>query len=273
MSKWKEFKKENYGNPYVVKYEKGYIDFSPDGMKQVKDGENLSYNEYLEIQRKSCDQCRQYFAMSYWDNLICDFKGQIDRFDRVKEKIIFKRLFVEGMYSDGIGFFGKEDHVWMDMHPFQEHSIGECIRFSATIYRYLKTSGGKRISFGLRDPEFIKRIDSYDVPTDEELIDQQIEQLVCETCRYYYHCFMGNCIANEQERKERFNTLKSLEPGKFTPLTVMLAYELEYRMMVQTGGFRLDKKDKNYFTMKRLVEICESYPVYYYGNVQDDKSG
>lgn len=269
MSKWKKFKKEHYGKPYVVKHEKGYIDFSPDGMKQVKDGENLSYNEYLEIQHDSCEHSRQYFAMSYFDNLMCDFKGQIDRFDTVKKKVVFKRLFVDGMYSDGIGFFGKEDHVWMDMQPFEDFSAGDCIRFSATIYRYLKTSGGKRIAFGLREPEFIKKIDSYEVPTDEQLIDQQTDQLVCETCRHYDHCFMGNCIANEQERKERFNTLKSLEPGKFTPLTVMLAYELEYRMMLQMGGFRLDKRDKNYSTMKRLVEICESHPVYYYGDVQD----
>lgn len=269
MSKWKKIKKDHYGKSCVVQLEKGYIDFSSDGMKQVKDGENLSYNEYLEIQHDSCDDCRQYFAMSYFDNLMCYFKGQIDRFDVSKNKVVFKRLFVDGEYSDGIGFFGKEDHVWMDMHPFEDFSVGDCIRFSATIYRYLKTGGGKRIAFGLMKPEFIQKIDSYEVPTDEQLIDQQINQLVCETCRYYDHCFMESCIANEQERKERFNTLKSLEPGRFTPFTVMLAYELEYRIMLQTGGFRLDKSDKNYVTMKRLIEICESHPTYYYGDVQD----
>ena len=157
----------------------------------------------------------------------------------------------------------------MDMQPFQDFSIGDCIMFSATIYRYLKTSGGKRIAFGLRSPEFIRKIDSYEIPTDEQLIDQQIKQLVCEACRYCDNCYMDNCIANEQERKERFEILKSLEPGKFTPLTVVLAYELEYRMMLQTGGFILDKKDKNYPVMKRLVEICESHPIHYYGNVRD----
>ena len=88
MSKWKKFKQDHYGKHHVVKYEKGYIDFSLDGMKQVKGGENLSYNEYLEIQRDSCEQCRQNFAMSYFSNLMCDFKGQIDRFDVVKKKVV-----------------------------------------------------------------------------------------------------------------------------------------------------------------------------------------
>lgn len=47
----------------------------------------------------------------------------------------------------------------------------------------------------------IERVEGYSVPTDEELVDQQIEQLVCETCRCYDHCFMGNCIAYEEERQ------------------------------------------------------------------------
>jgi len=43
---------------------------------------------------------------------------------------------------------------------------------------------------------------------------------------------MGNCVSNKEDRENRIELLKSLEPGKFTPRTVMLAYELEYRMMM-----------------------------------------
>jgi hypothetical protein len=269
MNDWKKIRKENYGKDTVVNYGKGYIDFSPEGMKKVKHGEALSYEDYLEIQKKSCEQFREYFAMCYWNHYVCDFKGQIERINESKGKVVFKRLFVDGMYHDGIGFFGKEDHVWMDKEPFAEYSVGDCLRFSANICRYLKTGNGKYIDYDLENPEAIKKIDSYEVPTDQELVDQQIEQLVCETCRYYDQCYMGMCISNEDERKERIETLKSLEPGKFTPITVMLAYELEYRMMLQNGGIRLDKKDPKYDVMKRFVKICETHPVYYIGDVNE----
>lgn len=269
MDDWNKIKKENYGKETVINYGKGYIDFFSEGMKEVKHGETLSYKDYLEIQKKSCERCREYFAMCYWNHYECDFKGQIERFDAAKNKVVFKRLFVDGMYHDGIGFFGKEDHVWMDKEPFAEYSVGDCLRFSADICRYLRTRNGKGIDYGLEKPELIRKIDFYEIPTDQALVEQQINQLVCETCRYNDHCYMGMCICSDQERKERIETLKSLEPGKFTPRTVMLAYELEYRMMMQMGGIRLDKKDPKYNVMKKFVEICESHPVYYTGDVKE----
>ena len=74
---------------------------------------------------------------------------------------------------------------------------------------------------------------------------------------------------NEQEREARFQLLKNFQPGKFTPFTVLLAYELEYRMFLQTGGIALSEKDPNFKIMKKLISICESYPVYYTGNVKE----
>jgi len=73
MSEWKEFKKQHYGKYCLVRYGKGFIDFSPDGMKRVKNGEGLSYNQYLEVQRNSCEHCRPFFAMSYFNNYLCDY--------------------------------------------------------------------------------------------------------------------------------------------------------------------------------------------------------
>ncbi len=147
--------------------------------------------------------------------------------------------------------------------------IESSLAFGAEICRYMKKSNGKRIDYDLKNPVDIHKVKGYKVPTDEELVDQQIDRLVCETCRYYDHCFMGNCIANEAERKKRKETLKSLEPGKFTPFTVMLAYELEYRMMMQMGGFTYEESDKNAPIVRKIIEICEAHPVYYVGDVKE----
>ena len=270
MSDWKKLKKKYYGKDYVTQYKKGIINFNPDSMNDIKNGIFKSYNEYLNVQMKSCDYSRKYFEICYYHtDLSYNFKGQIDHFNTSKSTVLFSRIMINGLYSDGTGFYGKEDHVWMDIKPFKDYAPGDFLQFSAEIGRYMKQKNGKLIDFELQNPLNITRIDSYEVPTDNELIHQQIDQLVCETCRYYDHCFLGNCISNETERNERIETLKSLEPGKFTPLTVMLAYELEYRMLLQTGGFILDENDKNYHVMKRFIEICEAHPVYYTGDVNE----
>lgn len=86
-----------------------------------------------------------------------------------------------------------------------------------------------------------------------------------------YH-FSFSIIINKEEFEHRVKVLKSLEPGKFTPTTVLLAYELEYRMILQTGGIHLKESDKSslqYETMLRFIEICKSEQMYYTGNVQE----
>lgn len=270
MSDWKKLRRENYRKDICVSYGGGIIDFAPDSMNDVREGGFKSYDDYLGVQMRSCSKSRIFFEMCYYHSDIeAEYKGQIERFDDKKGKVLFRRIMVDGVYSDGLWFCGKEDHVWMDKAGFEEYNPGDCIGFKADIYRYVHRSNGKLIDYALEKPELVSKVESYEVPTDEELIDRQIEQLVCETCRYYDQCFMGMCVANEQERRERIDTLKSLQPGKFTPFTVMLAYELEYRIMLQNGGIRLDKNDKNYSVMKKFVQICESHPVYYTGGVYE----
>lgn len=39
-----------------------------------------------------------------------EFKGEIERI--TKAAVCFKRIYVSGMYDDGICFDGKEGHVW-----------------------------------------------------------------------------------------------------------------------------------------------------------------
>ena len=270
MSKWKKFKKEFYGEDCVQLFDGGYINFNPSSAEEVKNGNFKSYDEYLDVQMKSCGKTRKYFEMCYYHPYEYDFIGQVEHIDTDRGKVVFQRILVSGLYDDGIGFIGKEDHVWMDLSSFSGCVPGECYSFSAEICRYMKLKNGKMIDFDLRNPEDIEKVKDYHVPTDEELVDQQIKQLVCETCKFHDQCFLGMCIGNVEEIKNRTEVLKSLEPGKFTPLTVVLAYELEYRFILQIGGIRLpNKNSKDYPVMKRFLEICENEPMYYTGRIED----
>lgn len=195
MNKWESFKAEYYGGEVIAATEWGLIDFCPESMKKVVGGEKLSYYEYLEIQKISGKKNRRYFEMCYYDSVWNFFKGKIER--KRKGKICFERIFVSGMYDDGIGFDGKEDHVWIDAADFEECEVGDCFSFSADVYKYLKTGKGKMIDYALRNPIDIKKIGEYELPSDEELRLQSIDLLICEVCMFNEHCNMDICVADE----------------------------------------------------------------------------
>ena len=102
-----------------------------------------------------------------------------------------------------------EDHVWMDSKPFEGFNPGERVRFAADIYRYMKLGNGKQIDYGLENPSMIEKIDTYEVPTSEQIINQMIDRLVCKTCLYYEQCYVVFCMADAQERKLRFELIKN----------------------------------------------------------------
>ncbi|MCF0131483.1 MAG: hypothetical protein HUJ71_07120 [Pseudobutyrivibrio sp.] len=108
----------------------------------VVGGERLTKEEYQRILKQSEPHCRGWF-MTCAHAIPLGFAGQIERV--TKDKICFKRIYVSGMYPDGICFDGKEDHVWMDLKGFEEYSVGDSLEFFAEVYRYLKTSNGKLI--------------------------------------------------------------------------------------------------------------------------------
>lgn len=108
---------------------------------------------------------------------------------------------------------GKEDHVWMDMEPFEEYQVGDCLSFGGEIYRYLKTKNGKQISFGIREPYDIKKIESYELPSDDDMLMQAVDQMICEVCMFNEHCYMGMCIANEEWREGMRKTLFNAAKG------------------------------------------------------------
>lgn len=203
MSDWNEMKKAHYKSNTVTMSSYGTIDFSPESFQDVVGAEKLSYDEYLEIQKHSGRKVRHSFERCYFEIPLC-FKGEIEK--KNNSKICFKRIYVEGMYFDGQMFEGKEDHVWMDLKGFETFDIGDSVSFGAEVYRYLKTGNGKIIDYGLRNPDGIKMIDKYDLPSDAKLRGEALEQIVCETCFLSEQCY-GMCLLPKGEKKKRVDDL------------------------------------------------------------------
>ncbi len=179
MGDFSVLKKANYGKNVCTQMEGGVIFFNPDSLKEVVGAGAMTYDEYLDVQFQSMGKMRSYFEMCYF-NYALEFKGQIERV--TKSNICFERVFVSGMYGDGEMFDGKEDHVWVDKSWFESYHIGDCVKFYADIYRYVKKGNGKLIDYSLRNPKGIKKIASYELPSDGDLIIQGINQIICESC-------------------------------------------------------------------------------------------
>lgn len=186
----------HYGDDIMVMSEFGNIDFSLNGKVDIVGGEKLSYDDYLDIQIQSYGKQRSWFAMCYY-SIPCEFMGCIEK--KTKKNICFKRIYVSGMYPDGDCFEGKEDHVWMDIQGFEDFKVGDCASFYADIYRYIKTGNGKVLDYSLRNPQNTRQITSYELPSDDDLIKQSINQILCETCYLSEHCNKTYCPRNQEE--------------------------------------------------------------------------
>ena len=199
-----------YGEKALACTYDGTIDFDPEGYKDVVGAEKFTYDEYLEVQIKSFHKIRGWFAACY-HNVPLGFKGCIEK--NAGKNICFQRIEVEGMYFDGDCFVGREDHVWMDISGFENFQVGDCVSFFAEIHRYVKTGNGKQIDFGLRNPQNIKQVEAYELPTDEELLKQEINQMVCETCYLGEYCNGVSCMRLKSKmrniKKQMFDVLKS----------------------------------------------------------------
>lgn len=196
--RWTIAKEALYRRPIVAITEWGLINFDPEAQKTLSGGETLTYDDYLNLMRKSGNSVRRDFEKAYYDASWCSFKGRVERINQKKGTVCFERIFVSAEYIDGDGFFGKEDHVWMDLSPFLPCKKGDCFSFLADIYRYVKTGNGKMIDYGLRDPKDIRRIDEYELPSDDQLRLQAADEIICsDLCMYNKHC-NGFCIANQE---------------------------------------------------------------------------
>lgn len=198
MENFNEFKRANYGAKVCTCGDGGVVCFDPDSLKEVVGAEGMTYDEYLDTQIRSLGKCRSYFEACYF-NFPMGFQGQIEKL--TKDYVCFKRIFVSGMFPDGDMFDGKEDHVWMSKLGFESFQVGDCVEFFAEVYRYVKTGRGKLIDYSLRNPVGIKKIAAYGLPSDDDLIKQALDQIICETCFFSDQCNKSFCMRNPKERK------------------------------------------------------------------------
>ncbi|MGL5548092.1 MAG: hypothetical protein ACRDD4_00095 [Culicoidibacterales bacterium] len=203
--KWTKFKEQYYGQERIEMFADVTIDFSMTDFKLVKNGGNLSYDEYLDLQYQSYPKVRPYFRKCYYESAKSGgFSGVLSRRTIKKGQIhvCFEQIRVDGMYCDGIGFSGYEEHVWIHDtdNLFADYQIGTHLRFVADVYMYLKTGKGKLLDFGLKNVNTIQE-KNYMLPTPEEIFREAATQLVCsELCVFADHCYLGNCIGNSKWR-------------------------------------------------------------------------
>ena len=203
--KWKKLKKNHYRSSRLVITDDGIIDFGIDTYNETEfNGINVSYDEYLDLQRSSVQEQRIWFKTCFYEGGgYVDCKGQIERINKNKDKIVFKRIYIGGEYTDGTFFDGKEEHVWIDRKGFEKYKIGDCLSFNAEVYQYLKTGNGKKLDFAIRNPEDIEMIESYELPSDDDLLKQELGNIVCNICIYSEHCYGNVCIADSGWKKEK----------------------------------------------------------------------
>ena len=191
MENFNEFKKTYYRQKICVSTEGGVVFFDPDSQKDVVGTQKMTYDEYLNVQIASLGKTRTGFLKLYL-NVPLEFNGQIEKIN--SKRICFKRISLCGMFPDGETFIGHEDHVWMEKKGFEDYPVGTSVKFFAEVYRYVKTGNGKLIDYGLRNPEGIEIISPYQLPSEEELVEQAIRQILCETCFLNEHCNRVSCM-------------------------------------------------------------------------------
>ncbi len=210
---WERTKKTYFGSKTLLQVcSGGIIDFDPDKQKDLIGGNKITYDEYLDLQMLNCEnkkEVRWDFALCY-HYIALEFKGEIERI--TEKAVCFKRIYISGMYPDGECFEGKEDHVWIDKRGLEEYCIGDCFSFYAEPYPYIKTGNGKKIDFGLRNLQEIKKIEKYELPSDEELMLQTINSILCESCYLNEQCSGFMCVRDKKELNDlRMEMLKIMK--------------------------------------------------------------
>lgn len=93
--RWTTAKEAFYRLPIVVITEWGLIDFDPEALKSLSNSENLSYDDYLDLVKKSGHSVRQDFERAYYDASWCSFKGRVERINQKKGTVCFERIFIQ----------------------------------------------------------------------------------------------------------------------------------------------------------------------------------
>ncbi len=190
-----------YGTNIVLQAEENDsgMDFSREFAKGIVGAENITYDECLDLQWKTRDKKKHSAFQALYYNIPLGFKGQIER--KSNGHICFKRIYIDAMYGDGVCYFDKEDHVWMDEKGFEKYNVDDYVEFFAEVYRYIKKSDGKIIDFGLRNPSGVTKIEKYKLPSDKALANQAINEIICETCYLREQCNGVICMRNPKEKR------------------------------------------------------------------------
>lgn len=70
--------------------------------------------------------------------------------------------------------------------------IGDCVSFIGEVLPYVRKDG--TYDLGIENPEDIKKIENYELPSDEQIMIQFLKQLRCETCLYSEQCYGTFCM-------------------------------------------------------------------------------
>ena len=179
-------------------------------------GINASNEDFL---RAHPNWAREFYSLSMFNMAaieICpsepEIKAELEKLAPIIDGTEHAIDYGEKVSREDYGgmFDGKEDHVWMDKKGFEKFKVGDSVEFFAEVYRYVKTGNGKQIDFGLRNPEGIKQIPSYQLPTDEELAEQSIMMIICETCHLSEHCNRTVCMRPKKEINQLKKSMKDL---------------------------------------------------------------
>lgn len=142
-------------------------------------------NELNECKREGLKGC-------YCDSIRNIFKGQI--LDEKNGRFLFKRIFIQYTDFSGMVHKRKEDHVWIDADKFRKAGLqkGDYTEFWGEVYIYQRKN--KTHELGIRNPDMIKKIKEYDLPSDEELLEQFVQQVKCATCLCAEQCCRTFCL-------------------------------------------------------------------------------
>lgn len=203
--------------------------------------------------------CRFYIRWAY-HGMGATYKGKILKIQ--KDRVLFKEIYVNGFHSDGEGFYGKEDHIWIIDKEFANEikkmklKCGDCVEFEGTEYQYTRING--LTDYSVKEIFDVKQIDDYELPTDGQLHLQAIESLVCETCIFAEQCYGTFCILGEEKRQARVNQLMymclSEEEKK--------EYEKKYQDILAfiEREYNITQEE---FQKMNYEEQCKYYDVYY----------
>ena len=136
---------------------------------------------------------RDGFKAVYWNGGgFADFKGKIMR--RKKGGwCCFGRIYISLTTLDGFVEEHTEDHVWIQSREkFAGLKCGDCIAFSGEVAPYRRMDG--TCELGIINPDYVEKIESYDLPSDEKIFEQSMKDLKCDLCLFSEQCNRQFCL-------------------------------------------------------------------------------